>query len=79
MEVVTTRSAHDLRAEGYTGLSYREGRSLPYAVWLRGRIVSFKPDADEATRLLRKLIRNAEVMRKPPLMDVMRKQIILRS
>lgn len=79
MEVATTRPARELRGEGYTGLSYREGRSLPYAVWLRGRIVRLTSGVDEAMRILKKIIKDAEVMRKPPLMDVLRKQIILRS
>lgn len=79
MEVATTRPARELRGDSYTGLSYREGRSLPYAVWLRGRIVRLTPGVHEATRLLKKIIKDAEVMRKPPLMDVLRKQIILRS
>ncbi len=79
MEVVSTSPARELRGIGYTGLSYREGRSLPYAVWLRGRIVRWTVDVDEAMKLLKKLIKDAEVMRKPPLMDALRKQIILRS
>ncbi|KKN01637.1 hypothetical protein LCGC14_1125700 [marine sediment metagenome] len=79
METVTTRPAHELRGIGYTGLSYRKGRSLPYAVWLRGRIERLTPGVDEAMRLLKGLIKNAEVMRKPPLMDVIRKRMILRS
>ncbi len=79
MRTVTTRPARDLRGIEYTGLAFREGRSLPYAVWLRGRIVRWTVDFDEAMRLLKKLIKDAEVMHKPPLMDVMRKRMILRS
>ena len=79
MEVVSTGPARELRGIEYTGLAFREGRSLPYAVWLRGCIVRWTVDFDEAMRLLKKLIKDAEVMRKPPLMDVLRKRMILRS
>lgn len=79
MEVVTTRPARELRGDNYTGLSYREGRSLPYAVWLRGRIVRLTSGVDEAMKILQKIIKDAEVMRKPPLMDVLRKRMTLRS
>ena len=79
MEIVSTSPARELRGIEYTGLALREGRSLPYAVWLRGRIVRWTAGVDEAMKLLKKLIKDAEVMRKPPLMDALRKQIILRS
>ncbi len=79
MEVVTTRPACELREEKYTGLAHRPGRNLPYAVWLRGRIVRWTRDLKTAQRIVKGLIKDAEVMRKPPLMDALRKQIILRS
>ena len=79
MEVVSTSPARELREIGYTGLSYWAGRSLPYAVWLRGRIERLTANVDEAMTLLKKLIQDAEVMRKLPLMDVLRKRMILRS